>query len=94
LKNQIFGLELDPEIAASTAKRLKRFDNVNIIPIDAVENLPPDATVVYLYHPFGEKVVKRLRELLQITKPERVRVFYYNCVCAEVFEHDRRFNVE
>ena len=95
LKNHIVGLELDPIIAATTAERLKSFKNVRIISGDAVDNLPFDATLIYLYNPFGEGVVERLRDkILHLTNPERVRVFYYNSVYAEVFERDHRFSVE
>ena len=95
LKNHIIGLELDPTIAATTAERLKSFKNVRIISGDALDNLPFDATLIYLYNPFGEGVVERLSDkLLQLMNPERVRLFYYNCLYAEVFERDRRFSVE
>src|SRR5438093_966038 len=50
--NRIVGIELDPEICAETAKRLARFDQVEILCGDALELLPADGTLFYLFNPF------------------------------------------
>lgn len=89
LKNRIIGLELDPEVAADTAARLARHANVRIIGGDAIENLPADGTLFYLYNPFAEFVVRRLNaKLAGLPTADRLRVIYYNCLHAEPFRGD------
>lgn len=57
-KNRIVGLELDPEIAESSRKRLRRFDNVEIVTGNALDHLPADGTVFWIFNSFDEAVVR------------------------------------
>ncbi len=57
--NKIYGIELDPEICAKTARRLRRRRNVTIICGDASELIPPDGTLFYLFNPFDGPVMER-----------------------------------
>jgi SAM-dependent methyltransferase len=94
-RNPIVGLEIDPEIAARTARRLRRFTNVEIRTGDAVEHLPPGGTVFFLFNPFTEPVAAAFGEVLVATaqRPDRVRLFYVNPVHIEVFERDPAWRV-
>jgi SAM-dependent methyltransferase len=95
LSNQIVGLELDPEVAAHTRERLRSYRNVTIVAGDGIDNLPADGTLFFLFNPFAESVVNRFKErVLQSSRRDRVRIFYYNCVHVDVFENDPRFSVE
>lgn len=95
LPNQIVGLELDPEIAAHTRHRLRKYHNVRIIAGDAVEHLPADGSLFFLFNPFHEGVVNRFKEkVLQLPRRDRIRIHYNNCVHVDVFENDPRFSVE
>lgn len=95
LRNQIIGIELDPEIAAQTRRRLRKYSNVRIVTGDAIENLPGEGTVIFLFNPFGEATVKRFRDqVLNLRRQEQVRIYYYNCVQAHLFREDVRFVVE
>jgi SAM-dependent methyltransferase len=95
LRNQIVGLEIDPEIAAHTRHRLRKYRNVTIVTGDGIENLPADGTLFFLFNPFQESVVNRFKErILQLPRRNQIRIYYYNCAHADVFENDPRFSVE
>ena len=95
LSNRIVGLELDPEIAAHTRHRLRKYRNVTIITGDAIENLPVDGTLFFVFNPFGRPVVSRFKErILQLPRRDKIRIHYDNCVHIDVFENDPRFSVE
>jgi SAM-dependent methyltransferase len=93
--NRIVGIELDPEIAAKTAHRLRRFDNVTIVQGDATELLPRDGTVFYLFNPFDGSVMSRFIDsfLAEDMDPRR-RIVYHNCKEIELFRENPRFAVQ
>ena len=94
LPNQIVGLELDPEVAAHTRHRLRKYRNVTIVTGDGIENLPADGSLFFLFNPFRKSVVNRLKErVLRSPRGDKVRIYYYNCVHADVFENDPRFSI-
>ena len=94
ISNAIIGLELDPEVSARTRDRLRRYPNVTIISGDAVENLPSAGTLFLVANPFDRNVVKRFKErILQLERPDRIRIFYYNSESADIFANDPRFIV-
>jgi SAM-dependent methyltransferase len=94
--NRVVGIELDPEVCARTARRLRRFPNVTILCGDAVELLPPDGTLFYLFNPFDEAVSRRFAEafLARDGRGRPRRIVYYNARYADVFAADPRFAVE
>jgi methyltransferase family protein len=95
LPNQIVGLELDPEIAARTRHRLRKYRNVTIVTGDGPENLPTDGSLFFLYNPFQKAVVSRFKErILQLPRRDRIRIYYYYCLHVDVFENDPSFSIE
>ncbi len=60
LTNRLIGLELDPDVATAAQQRLAPYRNVQIIVGDAIENLPTDGTLFYLYNPFERPIVEAL----------------------------------
>jgi len=95
LRNQIVGIELDPEVAGQTRHRLRKYSNVRIITGDAIENLPAEGTLIFLFNPFGEATVKRLRDrVVHLHRSGKIRIYYYNCVHADLFREDDRFVVD
>jgi precorrin-6B methylase 2 len=44
LRNRMVGIELDPDVASATEKRLRRFSNVTILNEDATAWMPDDAS--------------------------------------------------
>ncbi len=92
--NTIVGLELEPDVCAKTARRLRRHANVTILCGDATELLPRDGTVFYLFNPFGEAVLAKFIAALLGIEADRPRtVVYYNCKFVELFEAEPRCEV-
>jgi SAM-dependent methyltransferase len=91
--NEIIGIEIDPEICAHTARRLRRHKRVQIRCGDATTMLPPEGTIFFLFNPFDEAAMKRFIAALLETR-DRKRVIYYNCKYVRLFLDDSRFEVE
>jgi SAM-dependent methyltransferase len=91
--NRVYGIELDPEVCARTAKRLGKYGNVTILCGDATELLPEDGTLFYLFNPFDESVMARFAQALLRSDREGRRVVYYNSKYPGPFEADPRFEV-
>lgn len=93
--NRIVGIELDPEICAKTASRLRKNGNVTIVCGDATEHLPRDGTVFYLFNPFDESVMRRFIDafLAPGMDPAR-RIVYHNCKFVYLFADDGRFEIQ
>ncbi|HZQ04633.1 MAG TPA: class I SAM-dependent methyltransferase [Gaiellaceae bacterium] len=92
-ENRLIGIELDPEICARTAKRLRRHRNLTIRCGDATTILPPEGTLFYLFNPFDETVMVRFREAVAAEARSRARIVYYNAKELHVFASDPRFAV-
>jgi len=93
--NVIYGLEIEPEVAAKTARRLGGYPNVTIRAGDAGENLPEDATLLYLFNPFKEDDVRRFAERVSRRYSQNgVRLLYYNPKHVRCFEEGLGFTVE
>jgi SAM-dependent methyltransferase len=90
IANRIYGLELDPDIAAATARRFSRYAQVAVIAGDAVTHIPPDATLLYMFNPFSEDVTRRLKNSLT---QRRVTLIYYNPRFAAIFAEDPLWEV-
>jgi Methyltransferase domain len=79
LRNRLVGIELNPEVAACTARRLRRFANVTIINADATTAVPDDATLLYLYSPFDRATMERLRsDLERRFRTRGITALYWN----------------
>lgn len=86
LNNYMIGLELDPDIAAQTAKQFARWPNVSINAGDAIHNLPLTGTLFYFYNPFAKAKVSEFENRLSQLPPGRpLKVVYYNPKSIDVF---------
>jgi hypothetical protein len=96
LDNRIFGLELEHDLAELARRRLARWPNVTILQGDALGNLPPDATLIWMFNPFWAEVVARFRERLVEVYGEgsTVRIVYFMPLFVQEFADDPRFVVE
>lgn len=96
LENRIVGLELDQRFAAFAAERLAGFANVEVVCGDALELLPEDGTIFFLFNPFNRHLLARFAERIAARpdRREQVLVIYYYAMHADVFEEDPRFVVE
>jgi SAM-dependent methyltransferase len=93
-QNTIYGIELDPDVCARTAKRLAGRANVRILCGDATELLPAEGTFFYLFNPFDENVMRRfVAAFLELDAGRPRTIVYYNCKYLDVFRDDARFEV-
>jgi SAM-dependent methyltransferase len=79
-RNPMVGLELVEAVAERARARLAGFPNVRVIAGDALENLPADGTIFYMYNPFDGPRVRTMAERLAdgTRDPRRLRVIYLN----------------
>ena len=92
LRNRMVGIELDPEVASATARRLRRFPNVSIVNEDATVWMPDDATVAYMYSPFDASVMARFKEhVAERFAATGLTLLYWNPQFVDLFFDDERF---
>jgi hypothetical protein len=95
LGNKIVGVELDPEFALPAQRRLARFPNVEVVCGNALEHIPGDATIFYLFNPFAPEVMAEFRDrLAERFASSGVTVVYYFCMHRELFDDDPSWRVE
>jgi SAM-dependent methyltransferase len=90
----LVGIELDPDVCAATARRLRRHPQVSMRCGDATEMLPPEGTLFFLFNPFDETVMRRFAAALLALPKRPRRVVYHNCKFVDVFREDPRFVVQ
>lgn len=95
-RNRMIGLEIDEPTVQGLKQRVRRYPNVEIIAGDAVEHLPGDGTIYYMFNPFPPDVVEALQVKLieTLENPHRFTLLYYNCIHADVFEQNTKWDVE
>ncbi len=95
-RNPMIGIELDDDIAGRTRKRLRKYSNVTIIKGNAIENIPPNGTIFYLYHPFGAPVMEAFKNRLMtlFDRNSDLTILYYFIRHVDVFRNDPAWNVE
>jgi SAM-dependent methyltransferase len=95
LRNRMYGIEIDPEVASATRRRLRRFSNVTIINRDATTSVPDDATLLYMYNPFDQATCERFKANITERFGHRgITVLYWNLEWLAVFESDARWTTE
>jgi SAM-dependent methyltransferase len=95
LRNRIVGIEIEPDIAAAAARRLRSFPNVTIVNADATTAVPDDATLLYLYSPFDRATMRRLKSDLERRFASRgITALYWNPQFVDVFADDPRWATE
>jgi SAM-dependent methyltransferase len=91
--SRLYGIELDPAIAAATARRLRRQANVTIVRGDASAVIPPEGTVFYLFNPFDGAVMSRFAEAM-LSRGRPATIVYYNAKYLEAFHVSGRYSVK
>jgi SAM-dependent methyltransferase len=93
----ITGIEMSPTLARHARRNVAAFmrhhyptAHIEVVAGDALTyRLPDDDLIIFLYHPFGEQLMMRLRvriETLLRTSDQNLYVVYYNPVAAKVFD--------
>jgi hypothetical protein len=90
LKNQIIGIEAVDAVADQARKRYRRYRNVSIVTGDAIENLPRNGTLFFLYNPFDDEVVTQFERTI---RPLGARIVFHQNNYMEPFLSDV-WNVE
>lgn len=90
LRNKMVGIELDEKVALKTQRRLRRYQNVQIIGGDALDLLPDNGTLFYLFNPFNEPWVFAFKARIAalVARHNARMILYYNCVHVDVFRRD------
>ncbi len=95
LRNRMVGIEIEPDVAAATARRLRSYPNVTIVNADATTAVPDDATLLYLYSPFDQATMRRLKsDLEQRFATRGITALYWNPQFVDAFENDPRWTTE
>jgi hypothetical protein len=96
LGNKIVGIEMEERFAAEAEARLAPYPNVTVVSGNALDHIPPDATIFYLFNPFGGSVLRDYKDrLMQVFGPAAGITIVYHYAChANVFEDDPRWIVE
>lgn len=77
LKNKMIGVEIDKEIADFTKKRLRRYDNIEIVNDDILEYNRKDVTIFFLFCPFDETLTERFFNIIE-ERYDNVKIIYYH----------------
>jgi len=98
-KHRLYGIELDPDVASQTAKRLKAYENVTIVEGDVINHLPNEPALFYLFNPFDCNVMNKFISVLLTQYYDLdsgwqlpFEIIYYNPKCLNEFTNDR-FNM-
>lgn len=75
-KGSLYGVEIDPEIASFTKKRLKRYSNVTIFTGNALDYVRKEITIYFLFNPFNINIMKAFLQKIQETH-DQVRLIYH-----------------
>jgi SAM-dependent methyltransferase len=93
---RIVGIEIDEEFAGFAQRRLSAHPQVEVLCADALEVLPLDANLMFLFNPFGPELMARLADrVAELYAPEDpLTIVYYLPKHEEVWLDDPRFEVE
>lgn len=95
-RNKIYGLEIDPEIADFAAKRLRKFDNVRVVPGDAIANLPEETTLIFLFNPFKPVMIEQFKNEAKrrFRGKQGFRILYFYSKWSYVYREDPELEVQ
>ena len=80
-RNRVVGIEIHPEVGAETKRRFRGVGRVEVLVGDALELMPPDATLIYLCNPFDDDHMRRLVDRLhgRASRLSEIRVVCHHC---------------
>lgn len=91
--NKIYGLEIDPQVAHNTSEQFKPWNNVVILPGDAIRNLPVDGTIFYLYNPFSKERFHDFEaRIAELSLNKQITLLYYRPKSLSAF-NKKRWNI-
>lgn len=92
----MIGIEIDPHTAAQAGAHMSRHPTCTVLCGDAVDLLPEDGSLFYLYNPFGLDTLDALRQQAEaLPRGGRPLVLlYHNPKHVAVFEGSPAWTVE
>ena len=91
--NEKIGIELDPDVAAFTRERLKKYTNCEIISGNIIDYLPQQGTIFFLFNPFEEYMVEKFKNTIKEQGSDNVVIVYLLCEHINVFENDEEWEI-
>ena len=93
--NRLIGIEIDEGIADRTKKKFAKYKNVEIISGNALDNIPAEGTVFYVYNSFNAEMLVRFKDLLRdmFGNKRKVTIIYVNYAHLDVFVDDPDWSV-
>lgn len=92
---KIIGVEFDKKLTAVAKKNLKQLKikhpPIEITEADAGSYQFKNETIIFLYHPFGQKTLKKVLKNIKkslIKNPRKIKIIYNNPVHFPVFEKE------
>ena len=88
---KVIGVDILPsltEVARENAERIKPLTPLEILTADVTQVDLSQATIYFLFNPFGEGTMRRVLDLIQLgleTNPRQVKIVYFNPLCREIF---------
>jgi hypothetical protein len=81
-RQQIYGLEVDDQLARQAQERLKSYPNVVVVSGNGLDHLPRDGTVFWSFNPFewdgpGEAMMRDFSSQLHDFGRENIRVVLF-----------------
>jgi hypothetical protein len=103
IKNRLIGIEVHPEVAQFTRKRLRSYLQIEIRTGNILENeiFPSNGTIFYLFNPFSEIVIRKFADKIEekikqgvFVHKNRPLIIYYNCCHLNIFEGNPIWNIK
>ncbi len=92
-KGRLVGIELSKEVSDFTKKRFEGYMQVEIINKNAVESIPSDGTVFYLFNPFDGTVLRAFLDSFEKTVKNSAFVIYAVPVHHSEFDGREKFSL-
>lgn len=84
-----YGIEINKDVAEFAKSTFKRDKNVEILYGDATGISIKDATVFFLFNPFGESVLHMFLDNLENSVIKGTRIYYFHAIYENVFKERR-----
>lgn len=92
---KIIGVELDKKLVALARQNLGRLKinhpPIEIVQTDAGRYRFRDETIIFLYHPFGQKTLRKVLDNIKkslISQPRKIKIIYNNAVYKRILDNE------
>lgn len=84
--NKLIGIEINSGVADYAKNTLAKYNNIEIICGDVLENIPNDGTAFYLFNPFNEEIMERFLNELEKELNHTIKLIYLHPTCRNIIE--------